>query len=98
MAYRVRDITDRIATGDDCFYIEPLPDGRYRLIPAPDSVTEQGTPVNKELLQSFEDRIVRLMNSVFSVITTNPFDITFDTLDGLTVTGVWNVSSGRIEC
>lgn len=98
MAYIARDIRDRIASGDDCFYIEELGDGRKRLIPAPTSVTESGTPVNKALLQLMEDRIIWLLNRVFDDISANPFNITFDSLDGLTVTGVWNTSLGRIEC
>lgn len=98
MAYVARDIKDRVAIGDDCFYIEDLGDGRYKLIPAPESISETGTDVNKELLQLIEDRVVWLMNRVFNDITANPFNITFDSLDGLTVTGVWNTSLSRIEC
>lgn len=98
MAYIAREIKDRVAIGDDCFYMEEVGDGRIRLIPAPDSVTEVGTDVNKALLQLIEDRVVWLMNRVFNDITANPFNLTFDTLDGLTVTGVWNTSLSRIEC
>ena len=98
MAYTSRDIKDRIAVGDDCFYVEQLGDGRVRLIPAPDFVSEPGTDINKALLQLMEDRIVWLMNSIFNNISANPFTIEFDTLDGLTVTGVWNESMRRIEC
>ena len=98
MAYTSRDIKDRVAVGDDCFYIEQLEDGRVRLIPAPDSVSEAGTDINKALLQLMEDRIVWLMNSIFNNISANPFTFELNTLDGLTVTGVWNESLGRIEC
>ena len=98
MAYISRDIKDRIAIGDDCFYMEQLGDGRVRLIPAPDTVIEAGTDINKALLQLMEDRIVWLMNSIFNDIYKNPFSIEFNTLDGLTVEGVWNVSLRRIEC
>lgn len=98
MAYYARTIKDRVADGDDCFYMEQLPDGRVRLIPAPNSVMEVGTPVNKELLQLIEDRVVLLMNRLFDDIITNPFNISFSSLDGLTVTGVWNTESSRIEC
>ena len=98
MAYISRDIKDRIAIGDDCFYMEQLSDGRVRLIPAPDIVVEQGTDINKALLQSMEDRIVWLMNSIFNNISANPFTVNFNSLDGLTVTGVWNESLSRIEC
>ena len=98
MAYISRDIKDRIAIGDDCFYMEQLEDGRVRLTPAPDTVIEAGTDINKALLQSMEDRIVWLMNSIFNNISANPFTVNFNSLDGLTVTGVWNESLSRIEC
>lgn len=98
MAYISRDIKDRIAIDDDCFYMEQLPDGRVRLIPAPTTVVEVGTDVNKALLQLMEDRIVWLMNSIFNNISANPFTIDFNSLDGLTVEGVWNESLRRIEC
>ena len=98
MAYISRDIKDRVAIGDDCFYMEQLGDGRVRLIPAPDSVSEVGTDINKALLQLMEDRIVWIMNSIFHNISANPFMIEFNTLDGLTVEGVWNESMKRVEC
>ena len=98
MAYTSREIKDRIAVGDDCFYMEQLPDGRVRLIPAPDNVVEAGTNINKALLQLIEDRVVLLMNRVVDDIVTNPFNITFSTLDGVSATGIWNTQSNRIEC
>lgn len=98
MAYTARTIKDRIAMGDDCFYIENLPDGRVRLIPAPYYVTEPGTPINKELLQSLEDRVTLLMNLVFADITSNPFNITFGNLGDVVVTGIWDKTNQRIEC
>lgn len=98
MAYVAREIKDRVAIGDNCFYMEQLEDGRIMLIPAPDSVTEVGTDINKALLQPIEDNVVWLMNRVFNDITSNPFNIQFENLDGLTVTGVWNEDLKRIEC
>lgn len=98
MAYISREIKDRIAIGDDCFYMEQLGDGRVRLTPAPDTVVEAGTDINKSLLQLMEDRIVWLMNSIFNNISANPFTINFNSLDGLAVEGVWNESMSRIEC
>lgn len=98
MSYVAREIKDRVAKGDDCFYIEELGDGKYKLIPAPEIIYEAGTDINKELLQLIEDRVVWLLNSVFNNITSNPFNITFSSLDGLTVEGVWNTSLNRIEC
>ena len=98
MVYTSRNIKDRIALGDNKFYMTQLDDGRVMLTPAPDSVVEVGTDINKELLQLMEDRIVLLLNRVFTDITANPFVITFTSLTGLTVSGVWNEAAGRIEC
>lgn len=98
MAYTSREILDRIAVGDDCFLIEELDDGRIRLVPSPDSVLEVGTSINRELLQLIEDRVVWLMNRLYDDISANPFNITFEDLSGVTVTGVWNETDSRIEC
>ena len=98
MVYISRDIKDRVALGDNKYYMEQLSDGRVMLTPAPDSVVEIGTDINRELLQLMEDRICLLMNRVFTDITANPFIMTFTSLTGLTVEGVWNESASRIEC
>jgi hypothetical protein len=98
MVYTSRDIKDRVALGDNKYYMEQLSDGRIMLTPAPDSVVEVGTDINKELLQLMEDRIVLLMNRVFNDLVANPFIMNFVTLDGLTVNGVWNESASRLEC
>ena len=98
MIYTSREIKDRIALGDNKYYMGQLSDGRIMLTPAPDQVIEPGTDVNRELLQMIEDRIAMLMNRVFSNITANPFIIRFNSLDGLTVDGVWNESADRLEC
>lgn len=98
MIYTSRDIKDRIALGDNKYYMTQLDDGRIMLTPAPDSVVEIGTDINRELLQLMEDRIVLLMNRVFTDISSNPFIMTFTSLDGLTVQGVWNESAKRLEC
>lgn len=98
MVYTSRDIKDRVALGDNKYYMEQLGDGRIMLTPAPDSVVEVGTDINKELLQLMEDRIVLLMNRVFNDLVANPFIMNFVTLEGLTVNGVWNESASRLEC
>lgn len=98
MIYTSREIKDRIALGDNKYIMEQLDDGRIMLTPAPDTVIEEGTDINKELLQSMEDRITILMNRVFNKLTTNPFMIKFTSFDGLEGNGVWNESSKRIEC
>lgn len=98
MIYVSREIKDRVALGDNKYYMEQLPDGRVMLTPAPDSVIDVGTDINKELLQIMEDRIVLLMNRVFNRLTANPFIISLKTVDGLTGNGVWNESLKRLEC
>lgn len=98
MVYSSREIKDRVALGDNKYFMTQLADGRVQLTPAPDSVAEVGTDINRELLQLMEDRIVLLMNRVFTDITANPFILTFTTLDGITVQGVWNEAASRIEC
>ena len=98
MVYTSRDIKDRIALGDNKYYMTQLDDGRIMLTPAPDSVVEIGTDINKELLQLMEDRIVMLMNRVFGDLVSNPFITKFNSLDGLSVKGVWNETASRIEC
>ena len=98
MIYTSREIKDRIALGDNKYYMEQLSDGRIMLTPAPDTVVEEGTDINRELLQIMEDRIVLLMNRVFGNVTGNPFIMRFNSLEGLEVEGVWNESASRIEC
>ena len=98
MIYTSREIKDRVAFGDNKYFMEQLGDGRIMLTPAPDSVVEVGTDVNKELLQLMEDRIVMLMNRVFNDLTANPFIVRFVTFNGLTANGVWNESAKRLEC
>lgn len=98
MIYTSRDIKDRIAIGDDLYEMEQVSDKIVRLKPVPTQIVEAGTPINKELLQLMEDRIILLMNRVFSTITTNPFIIRFNSLDEVDVEGVWNEAVARIEC
>ncbi len=98
MAYVSRNIKDRIAFGDNKFIMTSLEDGRIMLTPSPDSVTEAGTDLNRALLQPIEDRVVWLMNRVFDDISGNPFEMRFDDLSGLTVSGIWNETLERLEC
>ena len=98
MIYTSRNIKDRVAIGDNKYYMEELGDGRVMLTPAPDTVIEPGTDINRELLQLMEDRVVLMMNTLFSGISANPFIIRFTSLTGLTIDGVWNESASRLEC
>lgn len=96
--YKSRDIKDRVVLGDNKYRMETLPDGRVLLSPEPDLIIEEGTAINKQLLQEMEDRIVLLMNRVFNGLTANPFIIKFTTIGEFSGNGVWNESAGRVEC
>ena len=51
------------------------------------------------VVQQNTSKITTLWDAVFGDITTNPFQITFADLSGITlVTGVWNASLQRLEC
>jgi len=44
-------------------------------------------------------KVDALWDAIFVDITTNPFQITFETLVGVTVTtGIWNENYARLEC
>ena len=50
-----RTIQDRLAAGDNEYLGDQLGDGRIKLTPAPDEVSEEGTAINADLLQPLED-------------------------------------------
>lgn len=96
--YTSRDIKDRVALGDNRYIMTELGGGKVLLTPDPVQVIEEGTAINKQLLQEMEDRIVLLMNRVFNGLTANPFIIKFTIIDEFSGNGVWNESAGRVEC
>lgn len=51
------EVKDRVAIGDNKYIITTLEDGRVQLEPSPDAVLEEGTPINKELLQPLVDAV-----------------------------------------
>jgi hypothetical protein len=51
------------------------------------------------MINSNSMRITILENAVFNGVIANPFEITFNTLDGIElISGIWNELYGRIEC
>lgn len=51
------------------------------------------------LAASLESRVARVEDGLFNNITGNPFLVSFDALDGVSlVKGVWNADRQRIEC
>lgn len=67
----IEEVYDRIATGDNKFYMEQLEDGRIILTPAPDEVVHAGTPINKDLLQPILDalKVVDISTDYFESLT-----------------------------
>jgi hypothetical protein len=89
------DIKDRIADGDDIFRVEALGDGRIRLIPEPNSVTEKGTPINKQLLQPLVDA-----QNVVDISDDFCTDVSDGVIKGLEkqIYKMGNIISGFIRC
>lgn len=53
----------------------------------------------KQAASDFESRLTRLEDGVFNNITGNPYLVSFDSLDGVSlVMGIWNRERQRIEC
>lgn len=51
------------------------------------------------LAAGLESRVARVEDGLFNDITGNPFLVSFDALDGVTlVKGIWNTERQRIEC
>ena len=54
---------------------------------------------SRNAAQQFENRLARLEDGLFNNITGNPFLISFDSLDGISlIRGIWNRERQRIEC
>lgn len=49
-------------------------------------------------VNELESKIAKIEDVLFNEITGNEHSITFETLDGLIVTGVWNKAKARLEC
>lgn len=50
-------------------------------------------------VSGLESRVARVEDGLFNNITGNPYLVSFDALDGVTLTkGVWNADRQRIEC
>lgn len=54
-------------------------------------------PDMRSKISDGESRIQRLEDMILNDVSGNPFMVKFDTLDGVTVSGVWNNTMGRIE-
>jgi hypothetical protein len=57
-----------------------------------------GQAIDKFAPASMGGRVTMLEAIIFNDISTNPFLVLFEDLDGVTTTGVWNQTLRRIEC
>ena len=63
------------------------------------ALAQQGLVNLSNIVAQNTSKITTLWDAVFGDIVTNPFQITFVDLEGITlVTGVWNASLQRLEC
>lgn len=100
MSYTAPDIKDRVAVGDDLYQIIKNDDGRYYLIPDPDSVVEPGTPINKALLQGMADAIeaafTDIPDSVPSIVV-NILDANSHGFLSMPITSASLTTSGKLS-
>ena len=64
MAFVKRDIKDQSVQFPNRFAIIAVSGNTYDITPVPGTVTEPGTPVNKDLLQRYEDLLVKIQPKV----------------------------------
>jgi hypothetical protein len=75
MAFTARVISDRVVVGDDIFIMEDLGGGKVRLTPAPNSVSNVGTAINKALLQPIDNELASLGTAAKKNVGDNEGDI-----------------------
>ena len=89
------EIKDRVAINDDCFVVQDIVTGEIkdyvRLIRRPSEVIEEGTLINKELLQPLFD-VVDISSDFCTLIYDGPFNYRIETF----VHKTGNVISGFI--
>ena len=74
MAFIKQIINDRVVVGGQRYTMTTLGDGRVEIVPSPDSITSAGTPVDKDLLQRYEDFLEEVQNHLNN--TSNPHGVT----------------------
>jgi hypothetical protein len=74
MAFIKQIINDRVVVGGQRYTMTTLGDGRVEIVPSPDSITSAGTPVDKDLLQRYEDFLEEVQNHLNN--TSNPHSVT----------------------
>lgn len=73
--------------------------GNIPLIKKDGNFLDSGYAPGDLLPKSVMTKIDLIWTAVFDDSASNPFIYSFENLDGITLnSGVWNVSSGRLEC
>lgn len=91
---QIRNIND----GMDNVYTKPETDDLVSSAVSTHNADEAAHPYILHQLVDHTARIKMLEDFLYNDITGNPHSITFVTLDGLVVTGVWNEAQARLEC
>ena len=91
---QIRNIND----GMDNVYTKPETDDLVSGAVSTHNADEAAHPYILHQLANHGARIKMLEDYLYNDITGNPHMITFTTLDGLIVTGVWNEAQARLEC
>lgn len=59
---------------------------------------ESAVQALQDALEALMGRVSRLEDALFGKVTSNPFSVTFATLEAVMVEGVWNHDRNRMEC
>lgn len=100
MAFTKLTIKDRVVIGGNRYTLSLLGDGRYEIVPSPDSVSSVGTSINAELLQRYEDNIDDYVN--IHKTASNPHNITkskigLANVQNVDTTNASNISAGTLN-
>lgn len=94
----LRQLIQNLDAALDDVYTKPETDARIAEGIAAHNTDEAAHPYILHQLVDRTARIKMLEDFLYNDITGNPHSITFVTLDGLVVTGVWNEAQARLEC
>ena len=92
------DSTHRLVTDSEKTKWNNKPDKSY-VDSSIASVNKEINSIENRIASSLESRLKQLESALYEDITGNPFTITFNDINGLSLTnGIFNQSKARIEC
>lgn len=100
MAFIKQIISDRVVVGGQRYTMTTLGDGRVEIVPSPDSITTAGTPIDKDLLQRYEDFLEEVQNHLNN--TSNPHGVTknqvgLNNVPNVDATNATNITGGTLD-